>query len=583
MATSVSGHLIFLFRVCCCVSLVLPGTGRAQMIFTEVSQDIEASLTIPLGSSTFGDYDNDGWPDMFLSRPSTTVSSWTPLLHNEGDGRFGDQTRALRVDLADTVPGGGGIFGDYDNDRDLDLFVAVGASWRKWEAPNSLLRNDQGVFRDVTASAGLTDPQPTNNAIWKELKYRKERIMIRTVCTLMMLIIVGIISTGAQEREKVPIISRQVLFGNPDKASLRISPDAEKISYRAPLDGVMNVWVAPADDPSAAVPVTRDTLRGIRIYFWAYTNEHILYLQDLAGDENWQVHAVNVETKEDRNLTPFEEIMGPEGNPLTLPNGKKMRPRAQIQEVSYKFDEEILIGLNHRNPKYHDIHRLNVLTGEMSLVQQNDRFLGFQTDDDYHIRYALEMTPDGGNELFTPDGSGGWKSFDKIPMEDMLTTWPITFDKTGQVLYMIDSRGRNTAALTSVEVQTGSKKVIFEDPRADLSNIMIHPTEKIIEAAASNFTRIEWKILHDSIRSDMDYLKTLADGDVTVASRSLDDSVWVVIFVIDNGPVRYYLYHRTQNRAQFLFTNRKELESVTLSRMHPVIINITLLITHRVL
>jgi len=123
--------------------------------------------------------------------------------------------------------------------------------------------------------------------------------------------------------------------------------------------------------------VTRDPWRGIRIYFWAFTNEHIIHLQDLAGDENWQVHAVNIATKEDKNLTPFEEIPGPDGKPITLPNGKPLRPRAQIQEVSHKFRDEILIGLNNRNPQFHDIYRLNILTGDMKLIQQNDGFLGF--------------------------------------------------------------------------------------------------------------------------------------------------------------------------------------------------------------
>ena len=86
------------------------------------------------------------------------------------------------------------------------------------------------------------------------------------------------------------LIPREVLFGNPDKTSSGISPDGTLISYLAPLDGVLNVWVGPADDPAAAEPVTNDTDRGIRTYFWAYTNEHILYLQDQAGDENWRIY-----------------------------------------------------------------------------------------------------------------------------------------------------------------------------------------------------------------------------------------------------------------------------------------------------
>ncbi|MBN2424589.1 MAG: S9 family peptidase [Calditrichaceae bacterium] len=368
------------------------------------------------------------------------------------------------------------------------------------------------------------------------------------------------------------LISRKLLFDNPDKAALRVSPNHQMISYLAPVNGVLNVYVAPIENITAAAPVTNDTLRGVRTYFWAFNNEQIIYLQDSGGDENWQVHAVNVKTKEDKNLTPIEEIPGPDGNPITLPNGKKLRPRAQIQDISYKFPNEILIGLNNRNPQYHDLYRVNIQTGEMALLQQNDQFMGFQTDDDFKMRFAMQMTPDGGSEILIPDKKG-WKSFEKIPMEDMLTTQPITFDKTGQLLYMIDSRGRNTAALTSVNLGTGEKTLIFENPKADLSDIMVHPTEKTIEAAASNYLRTEWKILDESIKVDIDYLQSVARGDVEITSRSLDNQIWTVAYLKDDGPIAYYLYDRSKKKADFLFTNRKNLENVNLSTMHPVIIN----------
>jgi len=388
--------------------------------------------------------------------------------------------------------------------------------------------------------------------------------------TVLFAIMVGM-SCKAKVKEG-PIIPRELLFGNPDKASLQISPDGQYISFLAPVNNVLNVWVAPATSPEKAEPVTKDTLRGIRIYFWAHTNQHIIYLQDLAGDENWQVHAVHIATKEDKNLTPFEEIPGPDGKPITLPNGKQLRPQAQIQAVSHKFTDEILVGLNNRNPQFHDIYRLNILTGEMKLLQPNDRFMGFQTDDDYHIRLAAQMTPDGGMELFEPDGKGGWKSVDKIAMEDMMTTSPVAFDKTGTVLYMIDSRRRNTAALVAVDLKTGEKKLVFEDPRADVSQIMIHPTEKTIEAAAVEYLRTEWTILDEKIKVDMDYLRTVSEGDINVYSRTLDDKFWTVAYMVDNGPVRYYLYDRANRQAQFLFTNRKDLEGVKLSKMYPVVI-----------
>lgn len=389
----------------------------------------------------------------------------------------------------------------------------------------------------------------------------------------LLLPIISILFQGCKtEMKEAELIPRNVLFGNPDKASLNISPDGKHISYLAPVNGVLNVWVAPKDSPDKAVAVTNDTLRGIRIYFWAYTNDRILYLQDLGGDENWQLHAVNIETKEDKNLTPFEEIPGPDGKPVTLPNGKKLRPTTRIQDVSYKFPDEILIGLNTRNPQYHDIYRINILSGQMTIAQQNDQFMSFQTDDDYVVRYAMKMTPDGGNEMFVPDGSGGWKSFDKIPMEDMMTTAPVTFDETGKILYMIDSRGRNTAALISNNLETGEKKIIYENSKADISRIMMHSVKKVIEAAASNYEKTEWTILDESIKADLDYLKTLENAEVNVTGRTLDDNVWTVAFTVDNGPVKYYLYDRSNKKATFMFTNRKALEGLQLSYINPVVI-----------
>jgi dipeptidyl aminopeptidase/acylaminoacyl peptidase len=391
-------------------------------------------------------------------------------------------------------------------------------------------------------------------------------------CFVTMMLLSALLASGCvttRSNQPGPLIARQVLFGNPDRASLKISPDGDTIAFLAPRDGVMNIWVAPADDPTTAQPVTADKLRGIRTYFWAYTGEHIIYLQDLGGDENWQLHVVNIRTEEDRNLTPFEEILGPDGEPLSGPDGTKLRPQVQIQEVSHKFHDQILIGLNSRNPQFHDLHRLNILTGEMELLQQNDEFMGFQTDDDYRVRYAMKMTPDGGSELLAPNGDDGWKSFERIPMEDTLTTAPISFDKSGRTLYMIDSRGRNTAALTALDLKSGSKKVLFENPKADVSNLMVHPTEKTIEAVSSDYLRIEWSVLDRSVESDLKYLRTVADGDMEVINRSLDDQVWAVLYVMDDGPVRYYLYDRREGKARFMFTNRKALENLKLSRMHP--------------
>ncbi|HEX4147411.1 MAG TPA: hypothetical protein VHY20_00425, partial [Pirellulales bacterium] len=222
----------------------------------------------------------------------------------------------------------------------------------------------------------------------------------------------------------VKLIPREVLFGNPEKAAARLSHDGKRLAYLAPVDGVLNVWVGPADDPDQAQPVTKDTKRGIHIYFWAYDNQHILYMQDIGGDENWHVYSVHLESKKQQDLTPLDKV------------------NAQVEGVSHKFPSDILVGLNNRDPRYHDIYRVSLESGERKLVQENkEGFDGFLTDDDYHVRFALRMTDDGGREMLEPDGDG-WKNFMKIPMEDTLTTSPLGFDKSGEILYLSDSRDR---------------------------------------------------------------------------------------------------------------------------------------------
>jgi len=388
---------------------------------------------------------------------------------------------------------------------------------------------------------------------------------------LLMLPFVILLTSGCIKKTTA-LIDRQLFFGNPDKTGVALSPDGKHISYLAPLDGVLNVYVAPADDPAAARAVTADKKRGIRRYLWSFSNQHIIYLQDDGGDENWAVHIVDISSKEDRNLTPIEEIIGPDGKPILLPSGKKMRPTAFIQEACYKHPGEILIGLNNRDPQYHDLYRLNLESGEMKMIQQNDRFAGYLTDDDYNLRFATNMTPDGGSEYFQLSARGEWQPFMQIPMEDMLTTAPFGFDKSNQVLYLIDSRNRNTAALATLDLATGESKILYEDPRADIRNLMVHPVEKNIEAAAVEFTRTEWKIFDPAIQADIDYLKSVSPGDWNVSDRTLDDKFWIVSYLVDDGPVRYYLYDRAAKQARFLFTNRSKLEGLALAKMHPVVI-----------
>ncbi len=351
-----------------------------------------------------------------------------------------------------------------------------------------------------------------------------------------------------------PLIPREVLFGNPDKAAGQLSPDASHLAFLAPVDGVLNIWVGPVDRPHAATPITRDTGRGIRQYFWAYDSRHLLYLQDTGGDENWRVYCVPAAGGAARDLTPLEGV------------------QARIEAVSRKFPAEIIVSLNDRDPELHDIYRVNILTGERRLVLQNEGFANLVLDDDYAVRLGQKVTPDGGSELFARTADGEWRPFARIGADDSLTTAPVGFDKTNTVLYLLDSRERDTGALTTVHLVTGKQTVVAEHPRADVDDVLLHPTERNIQAVAFSIERKEWRILDPSIEADFAYLKTVAPGDFEITSRSLDDRHWLVVYLQDDGPARYYHYDRNAREARFLFTNRKALEAHRLAKMHPVTI-----------
>jgi len=351
-----------------------------------------------------------------------------------------------------------------------------------------------------------------------------------------------------------PLIPRRALFGNPDKIMPRLSHDGTRISYLAPVNDVLNVWVGPVDDPEAAEPVTNEKKRGIHTYSWAYSNKHIVYAQDKEGDENWHIYSVDLTTGQTKDLTPLEGV------------------QARIQETSHTFPNELILGLNDRNPELHDLYRVNIDTGERSLIQENEGFLDFVTDHTYNVRFASRFESDGGIQLFRSTDQGGWESFMKLEMEDTLTTSLVGFDKTGEILYMHDSRGRDTAALTALNLETGEESTLAEDPRADATQLMIHPTEKNIQAVAFNYERRQWHVLDDSIAQDLASLRANKEGDIEVVSRTLDDKHWIVAYLLDNGPVHYYLYNRSEKKAKFLFTNRKELEGAPLAKMHPVVI-----------
>lgn len=351
----------------------------------------------------------------------------------------------------------------------------------------------------------------------------------------------------------VELIPREALFGNPERANVQISPDGRHLSWVAPLEGVMNVWVAPADDLSAARAVTRDAARGIRQYFWSYRPDTLLYLRDTGGDEDFHLFAVDVASGEGRDLTPYP------------------RTRAFVSEVSHLHPDHVLVGMNDREPQWHDLYRVDLSSGERELVLLNDQqFAGVVTDADFQVRLALRSRPDGGQDVLRPAADGGWEVSESIGFEDFLTTGFGGITTDGRFAYLRESRGRNTVALVEVDLETDARRVVFEDPRADVANALAHPVTGRLQAAAANYLREEWTVIDPAIAPDIERLRAMGPGEAAVSARTLDDSTWIVTYSAAEKPATYYRYDRASGRMEPLFSARPVLDGKPLVPMWPV-------------
>jgi dipeptidyl aminopeptidase/acylaminoacyl peptidase len=345
------------------------------------------------------------------------------------------------------------------------------------------------------------------------------------------------------------LLPRSDVFGNPERANAELSPDGKMLAFLAPRDGVLNVWVAPTADPAAARPVTSEAERPVFNYFWSPDSSRVFYLQDQGGNENYLLFSVDLEGKATEAHTPFEGT------------------RAVVYAISPEVPDAILVGLNNRNPQFHDVYRLDLETGRLSFVFQNDEWASLDFDRQLKLRLGVKQTPAGGYELSKFDDKGQATAFAAIGPEDGLTTRPAGFASDG-TLYMLDSRGRDKAALTAVDLATGKSTVIGESDQADVDGTIRDPRTGEVQAFSANYLKPRMSPVGDALKGDIEFLDKNAGGAWSVGSQSDDNRLWTVGVDRVTEPYAYYLYDREKKSLAKLFTTRPALEGKTLAAMH---------------
>jgi dipeptidyl aminopeptidase/acylaminoacyl peptidase len=349
------------------------------------------------------------------------------------------------------------------------------------------------------------------------------------------------------------LIPRDALLGNPERLKPLISPDGSKLSYLAPDEkNVLQIWVRPLAGGDAAV-VTADKKRGIRQYQWAEDSKTLLYLQDNDGDENFHVYALDLDSKNERDLTPFKNV------------------KAGIVDTHPRFPDTVLVSLNLRDRKVFDVHKVSLKTGAVEVDTLNTGDVTqWLTDSNFQVRAAYAQLSDGSTEIRVRDTvKSAWRSLIKSGPDETLALYGFTFDNKS--LFLGTTIGTDTQRVVEKNLKTGSEHVMAKSDTSDPTNVMVHPNKFEVHGVAFDVNgKNEWTVLDSSLREALAAMKAQAEGEVDVVSRDNADAFWVLSLSQDKAPVSYWLYEKAAKRATLLFSSQPKLAGAPLVDVRPV-------------
>lgn len=327
------------------------------------------------------------------------------------------------------------------------------------------------------------------------------------------------------------------VFSELEAAAVRLSPDGRRIAFVASAAGGERPWLAPAEDLAAAERLEGAGDRPVDAIHWSYSGRYLLYRESPAGEEAGRLWAWNVDRSRGRPMTP-------EGR------------RAEVVHLSPAHPSTAVVALADAQAgeaKGRDLYRLDLRDGDLDLIAEDERFSAWAIDDDLDLRLAFEPLPEGGLRVRKKAETGEWADFSWMPDADPAKARFLGFDANALRAYFLDGRGRDRVALVESDLVTGAARVLYQDPTADVVDILMHPVKRTIQAAASARPERRWRVLDEAVREDLERLAGLAPGDLEIIDRSLDDTVWLAAITPFDAPRRFYRYDRTTGEADLLF------------------------------
>jgi dipeptidyl aminopeptidase/acylaminoacyl peptidase len=374
------------------------------------------------------------------------------------------------------------------------------------------------------------------------------------------------LTTEAQTSNLPPLIDRELFFGPPVIAGGQLSPDGKYMSFLKTYKGTMNVWVKDASAPfESAHPLTADTLRPIRSYFWSRDGKYILYVQDKGGDENFNVYAVNPSEK------PAAGQDIPTNRALTDYKGV----RTFIYSVPKSDPDALYIGLNDRDKAWHDLYKLKISTGEKTLLRQNsdkDRITGWIFDWSDKLRLATRANEDGSNDLLRVDEKELVPIYHTGPFEEFDS---YAFDKENKQFYIATNKGddRDLKQLVLLDPVSMKETFVEKDPlnRVDFGGASFSDVTKSI--INTSYTDEKEKIYWKDKQFEADYTiieKQLPGLLLDFTSSTADENLWLLNAYSDTDPGAAYLFDRKTKKLSFQYRPRPDIPIKSLAPMKAI-------------
>lgn len=349
--------------------------------------------------------------------------------------------------------------------------------------------------------------------------------------------------------QDVELIPRKAYFGDPVRAGLAVSPDGKYLAWLAPRDGVMNVWVAPVARPHRGKPITAETVAPIRGYLWAPGSDRVLHHQ---YDANRKTHSL-----------VGQRLAG--GKAVIYASSSETPPR--IIGASPLVRDSILVGLSDRNPQFPDAYRLNLSTGDLTLVRQNEGGMEWLVDMHLNVRGGMKHDGAGGFDIYRFDGQQT-VLLAHIAPEDAFFRRRLAFDASGNTLYRLSTEGQDTRALVATNFASGVSEVIGTHGRADVVSFITHSATGKPEAYFAEYLRGEWTPVGELLEADLALLANRVAFGYAILSQSDDNRLWT-LRANDLG-ARYYLYDRRHRSLRHLFSGSPALAGRTTAPVSPV-------------